>query len=126
MPGLCPGNTGIRSSNLKPFEPCLLTSLVNSARTHKVAGFFYSATAKALPMKSQADLLDLLIDRMTLNNDAGLARALDTSPSAISKIRSATLPIGPSILVRMHEASGLTIAQLREAMGLPGRMYIHG
>lgn len=77
-------------------------------------------------MKTQADLLDLLIDKMQLNNDAALARTLDTSPGAISKIRSATLPVGPSILVRMHEASGLTIAQLREAMGLPGRMYITG
>lgn len=71
-----------------------------------------------------ADLLDLVIDQLDLKNDAGLARELSMSPPAISRMRQGKLPVGASTLVRMHEATNLSIGQLREAMGLPPRMYI--
>jgi transcriptional regulator with XRE-family HTH domain len=71
-----------------------------------------------------ATLLDLVIDKLDLKNDAGLARELDLSPPAISKMRNGKLPVGAVTLVRMHEATGMTIGQLRECMGLPPRMYI--
>ncbi len=73
-----------------------------------------------------ADLLDLVIDKLNLKNDAALATELDLSKPAISKMRNGKLPVGPSTLVRMHEATGMTIGELRENMGLPPRMYIHG
>ena len=74
--------------------------------------------------RTAADLLDLVIDRLQVKNDAGLARVLDLSAPAISRMRKGVLPVGPSTLVRMHEATNLTIGELREAMGLPGRMYV--
>ena len=72
-----------------------------------------------------ADLLDVVIDKLKLKNDAALATELDMSKPAISKMRNGVLPVGAVTLVRMHEATGMTIGELREAMGLPARMYIH-
>ena len=49
--------------------------------------------------------------------DAALARALEIAPPAISKIRHCRMPAGASLLIRMHEVSGLTIWNLRYLMG---------
>lgn len=62
-------------------------------------------------------LLDSLITILDLKNDAALSRALDIAPPVISKIRHRRLAVGPSILIQMHEASDLTIRELRAMMG---------
>lgn len=62
-------------------------------------------------------LLDSLIDRLKLKNDAALSRALEVAPPVISKIRHRRLPVGASLLIRMHEVSDLSIRELRELMG---------
>jgi hypothetical protein len=62
-------------------------------------------------------LLDKLIELMQLKNDAALSRALEVAPPVISKIRHRRLPVGASLLIRMHEVSGLTIGDLRYLLG---------
>ncbi len=62
-------------------------------------------------------LLDILIERLNLKNDAALSRALEVAPPVISKIRHRRLPVGASLLIRMHEVSDLTIRELRILMG---------
>lgn len=62
-------------------------------------------------------LLNALIDRLNLKNDAALSRALNVAPPVISKIRHARLPVGASMLIRMHEETGLSIRELRDLMG---------
>jgi hypothetical protein len=62
-------------------------------------------------------LLDSLIERMGLKNDAALSRTLEVAPPVISKIRHRKLPIGASLLIRMHEVSDLSIKDLRLMMG---------
>jgi len=62
-------------------------------------------------------LLDTLIKRLTLKNDAALSRALEVAPPVISKIRHKRLPVGASLLIRMHEISDLSIKDLRDLMG---------
>ncbi|MGV3654269.1 MAG: hypothetical protein ACO1N5_08620 [Noviherbaspirillum sp.] len=62
-------------------------------------------------------LLDNLIERLQLKNDAALARSLDVAPPLISKIRHRRLPVGASLLIRMNEVSGLSIQELRKIMG---------
>ena len=62
-------------------------------------------------------LLDALIERLRLKNDAALARALEVAPPVISKIRHRRLPVGAALLIRMHEVSDLTISDLRYLMG---------
>ncbi len=62
-------------------------------------------------------LLDALIQKLGLKNDAALSRALEVRPPVISKIRHRTLPVGASLLIRMHEVTALSIRALRELMG---------
>ncbi|MCG2586531.1 hypothetical protein [Massilia sp. TS11] len=62
-------------------------------------------------------MLDILIGKLQLKNDAALARALDVAPPVISKIRHHRLPVGASLLIRMHEVTGLSIRDLRDLMG---------
>ena len=53
-------------------------------------------------------LLDTLIDKLKLKNDAALSRALEVTPPVISKIRHRRLTVGASLLIRMHEISDLS------------------
>lgn len=62
-------------------------------------------------------LLDVLIERMGLKNDAALSRALQVAPPVISKIRHRRLPVGAFLLIRMHEVTDMSIRELRELMG---------
>lgn len=62
-------------------------------------------------------LLDTLLEKMHLKNDAALSRALEVAPPVISKIRHRRLPVGASLLIRMHEVSEMSIRDLRDLMG---------
>ena len=63
-------------------------------------------------------VLDAIIERLNLKNDAALSRALEVAPPVISKIRHRTLPIGATILLRMHEVSEFSIRELKGLMGV--------
>ena len=69
------------------------------------------------------NLLDRIIERMKLKNDAALSRMLEVAPPVISKIRHGRLPVGASLLIRMHEETGMNIAELRELMGDRRKKY---
>ena len=56
-------------------------------------------------------LLDILLGKMQLKNDAALSRMLEVAPPVISKIRHHRLPVGASLLIRM------SIRDLRDLMG---------
>ena len=71
----------------------------------------------AKPAYDPNNLLDSLIEKLNLKNDAALSRALEVAPPVISKIRHRRLPVGASLLIRMHEVSDLTIRELRVLMG---------
>ena len=62
-------------------------------------------------------LLDFLIEQLKLKNDAALARTLSIMPPMISKVRSRRAAVSPALLVVMHEASGISLEELREQMG---------
>lgn len=63
------------------------------------------------------NLLDTLIKQLHLKNDAALSRALEVAPPVISKIRHRRLPVGASLLIRMHEISDISLKDLRALMG---------
>lgn len=62
------------------------------------------------------DLLDALISHLRLKNDAALALELEVAPPVISKMRHNTMPVGATMLLRMHEISDIPIKQLRALM----------
>lgn len=63
------------------------------------------------------NLLDILLNKLSLKNDAALSRMLEVAPPVISKIRHHRLPVGASLLIRMHEVTGMSIRDLRDLMG---------
>jgi hypothetical protein len=70
----------------------------------------------ASPNYNPNRVLDAIIEKLQLKNDAALSRVLEVAPPVISKIRHNTLPIGATILIRMHEVSDFSIRELRELM----------
>jgi hypothetical protein len=62
-------------------------------------------------------LLDLVVEKMKLKNDADMSRLLQVGAPVLSKIRHARAPVGARLLIRMHEVTGLELKHLRDAMG---------
>jgi hypothetical protein len=71
----------------------------------------------AQPGYNPDNLLDTMLEKLQLKNDAALSRVLEVAPPVISKIRHRRLPVGASLLIRMHEVSDLSVAELRELLG---------
>jgi len=63
-------------------------------------------------------LLDLAITTIGLKNDAALSRVLGVSPIIISKLRHGKSYIGPSMLIRLHEQTGLSIREMKGYLSL--------
>ena len=66
-------------------------------------------------------VLDAIMQKLKLKNDAALSRVLDVAPPVISKIRHHVLPIGATILLRMHDVSDFSIRELRALMAGDGK-----
>lgn len=68
--------------------------------------------------KHDHELLDEARAYLGLKNDAALSRALEVAPPVISKIRHGRLPLGDSMLIRLHEATGWDIRTMKHKLGL--------
>lgn len=64
-----------------------------------------------------SQLLDSVAKHLGLRNDAALSRALEVAPPVISKVRHLRLPVSATLLVRMHDVTGISIRDLRFLMG---------
>lgn len=62
-------------------------------------------------------LLDRVRETLQLSNDAALARTLQILPPVLSKIRHRRTPVSASLLIRIHEETNLSIAELRALLG---------
>jgi len=61
----------------------------------------------------QHRLLDYLLRQQRVKNDAALSRLLLLTPSSISKIRRGHTGVSAEVLLRVHEAFGIPIAELK-------------
>ena len=64
-------------------------------------------------------LMDTLIERHALKNDAALARMLKLAPPVISKLRGYKMLVGDSFVLRCVETAGLTLAEVRKFVPSP-------
>ncbi len=62
-------------------------------------------------------LLDALREQLDVTSDVALARLLEIPPPVLSKIRHNKLAVGASVLLRMHDLTGISIRDLRYLMG---------
>ena len=61
-----------------------------------------------------AKLLDALIERFKLKNDAALSRASGLSPAVICKLRHGKLPLSAQSILSIHEHLGVPVKEIRE------------
>ncbi|SHM67265.1 Cro/C1-type HTH DNA-binding domain-containing protein [Duganella sacchari] len=59
-------------------------------------------------------LLDGVMARQKIKNDAELSRCLRLAPSSISKIRRRRVPVSDEVLLRVHDAFDIPIAELKQ------------
>jgi len=64
--------------------------------------------------------LDKIINHFRLKNDAALSRKLEVAPPVISKIRHGRLPVGASLLIRVHEITDISISDLKQVLAGEG------
>lgn len=65
-------------------------------------------------------LLDQVLLTLSLKNDAALSRSLGVGPAVLSKIRHRRLPVPAMLVIQIHEATAMTIDEIRSLMGAPG------
>jgi plasmid maintenance system antidote protein VapI len=73
------------------------------------------------PIASVAHMLDVVLDQQNIKNDAALARAIQVSPPAISKVRNGCQPLSATLLVKLHEATGMTTMEIKALAGIPAQ-----
>lgn len=64
-------------------------------------------------MKNENALLDLAAEMLKAKNDAQLSRALAVTAPVISKVRHARLDVGPALVIKLHEATGLAVREIK-------------
>lgn len=62
-------------------------------------------------------LLNTLITHLGLSNDGALSRKLKIAGNVIRDIRHGRIPVCGSMLLWMHEATGISINELRRLLG---------
>lgn len=59
-------------------------------------------------------LFDYLIETYNLKNNAGLAQAIGFLEPTVSRMRNKILPISAATILAIHDATGMTIAKIKE------------
>lgn len=59
-------------------------------------------------------LIDELLKAYNLPSDAALARALDTSPPDISRVRHRLRPLSAEFILRVHDMTDWPIKKIKE------------
>ncbi len=63
------------------------------------------------------NLIDAVTAKLSLKNDAAVARALKVETPIIEKVRSNNLPLGGYLLMRLREVTGMSVTDLQDLMG---------
>ena len=61
-------------------------------------------------------LLDCLMEKYNVKNDAALARFLDLAPPDISRIRNGHRPVTAAIILQIHDITEWPIKDIKELL----------
>lgn len=64
--------------------------------------------------------LDKVAGLLQLKNDAALSRKLEVAPPVISKIRHNRLPVGATLMIRIHELTDMSFRDMRAVLAGEG------
>lgn len=73
----------------------------------------WSTTTWTIRTTCRASILDALITRLKVRNDAQLSKALHIDPAMVCKLRSKKTGLSASLIIRMHDVSGMSVNELR-------------
>ena len=68
-------------------------------------------------------LFDTLTQRLGVNSDKALSQKLKMTKSVVAGIRQKRLPVGASLIMGIHEATGISISELKRILGDRRRKY---
>ena len=72
-----------------------------------------------LARSMQSTLLDDAQRIASIRNDRTLARELGAAPSSVSRVRSAHLCIGATLIISIHELTGWSVRYIKARLNLP-------
>jgi hypothetical protein len=72
--------------------------------------------SKDYPAYSPSDLIDNLKVLLNLKNDFSFSKKFGFSPAHISKLRHKKSVVSPDFLLRIHDVSEISIAELKKMM----------
>lgn len=70
------------------------------------------------PSYSPNRLINKVQEKMRIQSDLQLAIAISVDRTTIAKIRKKKVPVGASMLLRLHDLTGLPAKELRKWMGV--------
>lgn len=62
-------------------------------------------------------LLDTLTQRLGVSSDKALSQKLNMNKSLVAGIRQKRLPVGASMMMGIHEATGISLNELKHILG---------
>lgn len=62
-------------------------------------------------------LFDVLMHRLGVSGDKALSQKLNMGKSVVAGIRQKRLPFGASLIMSVHEATGISINELKRILG---------
>jgi hypothetical protein len=80
-------------------------------------GYGDSAEEPELGSYDSNHLLDSILDKLHLPDDAALCEALDVDESVITDLREMRREVDAALLIRMHELTDISIVGLRNILG---------
>ena len=64
-----------------------------------------------------AKLLDAVIAKLNLKNDAQLSRALEIGPDRVSNIRHNKSNVGSALVIRIHKLTKISVEDIEAMIG---------
>ena len=62
-------------------------------------------------------LLDALIQHLGVSSDKALSQKLKMNKTLVARIRQKRFPVGASLIMGIHEATGISIPELKMILG---------
>jgi hypothetical protein len=63
-------------------------------------------------------LLDTVMRLQGMRDDAKLSNAIGSHPPYISKVRAEKIPVGATLMIKIHEATDMPIAEIKRLIAL--------
>lgn len=73
------------------------------------------------PAYNVAKLLDTVMEKLGLKNDAALSRELGVAPPVVSKLRNAKVALSAAMMIRIHDVADMSIATIRSFLTGPAK-----